>query len=291
MCVTWLIHVRDMTHWYVRRDSLMCDMEHRYMRHDSLMWDMTHWYVWHDSLTCETWLIDVCNGALIYDTVMHDSFMCVTWIIDMCDMTHSCAWLDSFMSVTWLTHVCDMTHSCMWHDSLICVWYEALIHDALILTFVTSVMSHSTRNICVPLACVWHDSLICVTWLIHVCDMTHSYVCIMNYSYTTHSFIRLWLSVTSRSTPNIRVPFACVWHDSLMCVTWLILVCDLTHSYVCDMKHWYMTHSCICLWLRWRHALLQTYVCLLHVCDMTRSCVWHDSFLYVTWLTHMCVTW
>jgi len=23
---------------------------------------------------------------------------------------------------------------------------------------------------------VWHDSFICVTWLIHMCDMTHSYV-------------------------------------------------------------------------------------------------------------------
>jgi len=24
------------------------------------------------------------------------------------------------------------------------------------------------------LPCVWHDSFICVTWLIHMCDMTHS---------------------------------------------------------------------------------------------------------------------
>jgi len=38
----------------------------------------------------------------------------------------------------------------------------------------------------------------CVTWLMHVCDMTHS----------------------------------CVWHDSFMCVTWLIHVCDMTHSCV-----------------------------------------------------------
>jgi len=37
----------------------------------------------------------------------------------------------------------------------------------------------------------------CVTWLIHTCDMTHSYVC-----------------------------------ETLICMTWLIHVCDLTHSYV-----------------------------------------------------------
>jgi len=38
---------------------------------------------------------------------------------------------------------------------------------------------------------------ICMTWLIHMCDMTHSYV----------------------------------WHDSFICVTWLIHVCDMTHIY------------------------------------------------------------
>ena len=27
---------------------------------------------------------------------------------------------------------------------------------------------------------------------------------------------------------------------------------------------------------------------LLHICDMTHSYVWHDSFIYVTWLIHIC---
>jgi len=40
---------------------------------------------------------------------------------------------------------------------------------------------------------VWHDSFICVTWLIHMCDMTPSYV----------------------------------WHDSFICVTWLL---HITHT-------------------------------------------------------------
>ena len=38
----------------------------------------------------------------------------------------------------------------------------------------------------------------CVTWIIHVCDLTHSFV----------------------------------WHDLFICVTWLIHVYDMTHSYV-----------------------------------------------------------
>ena len=46
-----------------------------------------------------------------------------------------------------------------------------------------------------------------------------------------------------------------VWHDSFICVTWLIHMCD-------------MTHSCV----PW----------LIHMCDMTHSCVCHDSFQCVT---------
>jgi len=48
---------------------------------------------------------------------------------------------------------------------------------------------------------VWHDSFICVTWLIHMCDMTHSYV----------------------------------WHDSFICVTWLM---HMTHnSFMSHVSH------------------------------------------------------
>jgi len=57
----------------------------------------------------------------------------------------------------------------------------------------------------------------------HMCDITHSYV----------------------------------WHDSFICATWLIHMCD-------------MTHSCV----SW----------LMHMCDLTHS---HDLFIYVTWLIHM----
>ena len=85
-----------------------------------------------------------------------------------------------------------------------------------------------------------------VTWLIHVCDMTHS----------------------------------CVWHDSFMYVTWLIQICDMTHSCVWHDSFMYVTR-------------------LIHVCDMTHSCMWHDSFVYTdqphhdsliyeTWLLHKC---
>jgi len=54
------------------------------------------------------------------------------------------------------------------------------------------------------------------------------------------------------------------WHDSFICVTWLILMCDTTYS----------------------HAWHDSFTCL-NMRDMTRSYVWHDSFTCVKWLIHM----
>jgi len=129
--------VCDMTRSYVWLETV------DWMVHDSFvcvtwlirMCDMTHWYVWHDSFTCVTWLVHMWDMTHLY--VWHDSFTCVTWLIHMCDMTHSYVWHDSFMFVTWLIHVCDMTHSlcilcadairspmCVWHDWFICVTWN-----------------------------------------------------------------------------------------------------------------------------------------------------------------------
>jgi len=82
-----------------------------------------------------------------------------------------------------------------------------------------------------------------------------------------------------------------VWHDSFMCVTWLIYVCDMTHLrvwhdsftcvawliYVCGMTH-------LCVW----HDSFMCVAWLIYVCDMTHLCVWHDSFMCVAWLIYVC---
>ena len=122
---------------------------------------------------------------------------------------------------------------------------------------------------------VWHDSFICVTWLIHVCDMTHSYV----------------------------------WHDSFICVTWLIHICDVTHSYAwhdsftCDMTHSHVRYDSFICATSLIHVCCDSFICLtwpIHMwhnsfkCDMTHSYAWHDSLLcdmtrsYVPWLIHVC---
>jgi len=70
ICVTWPIHMCEMTHSYVWHDSCGCLVSHTICRTPSMlclipMCDMTHSYI------------------------RHDSFMRVTWLVQMSDMTHS----------------------------------------------------------------------------------------------------------------------------------------------------------------------------------------------------------
>jgi len=104
---------------------------------------------------------------------------------------------------------------------------------------------------------VWHDSFICVTWLIHMCDMTHSYV----------------------------------WHDSFICVTWLIHISDMTHpygwhdSFICAT--WpiadHQANGRVASRYIWHDSFISM-AWLMHMRGVTRLHVWHDSFIYVTWL-------
>jgi len=244
-------------------------------------------------LTCTPLDSFICNSIMRPRCVWHDSFICVTRLIYMCDMTHSYVWPDPFICVTWRIHMCDITHTYVWHDSFICVTWLIRMCDM-------------TRSY------VWHDSFIRVTWLIHMCDITHTYV----------------------------------WHDSFICVTWLIHMCDVTRSYVwhdsctrhvtCMSVQLCSNDDQVCVsqveilvefefvprnvsfardlvteqhakrkkeitWLIhvcdishsdvWRDSFIYVIICvtwLIHTCDMTHSYVWHDSFICVTWLIHMC---
>jgi len=83
----------------------------------------------------------------------------------------------------------------------------------------------------------------------------------------------------------------CVWHDSWMCVTWRMGMCDMTHGCV-----WHDSWICV-TWLM-NSATLHTSnprtsrvkMCvtwLMDVCDMTHRYVWHDSWMCVVWLMNM----
>jgi len=164
----------------------------------------------------------------------------------MCVMTHWCVWRDALVCVTWLVGACDVIRWCVWRDPLIRVTWLIHLWD--------------TTHSCVRhdlFRCVCRDCLTQVTWLIHVCVETH-YVCNM-----THSYVDI-----TRSNE---------WHDSFVCVTWLIRVRDMTHSHV------------------WLHVLIQVdpqrirfdiadirAAWIIRMCTMTSVYVQHDWFIYVT---------
>jgi len=147
---------------------------------------------------------------------------------------------------------------------------------------------------CVAVCCsvlqrVWQCELIHVTrllgftWLVHMCQLTRSYL--LHHSYTCDT----WLT---------RL-------DSFICVPWLIyiwLMTDMTPSDVCPdsflcrtsvscmnessrlvlmscITHSYMTHD--------SHDSHDSFIHvtgLVHMCAMTPSRVCHDSFMRLPWL-------
>jgi len=162
ICVTWLIHIHDMTRLCATWLTHVCDVTR-----DS---HLTVIYLWHVSFVC------------------HGSCICVMGLIHMCDGTDSYVWWDSFICVTWLIHMCDMTHSYVWHDSFICVMWLIHMYDVTRelskCVYHLRFMSHMTLFYLWRGSFVWVSRLICmwcvsfrsVTWLIQIYDVTHSYV-------------------------------------------------------------------------------------------------------------------
>jgi len=255
--------------------------------------------------------------------VWHDLFVRMAWRIHMCDMTHP--WSNSWAPKMFPG---DVTHLCVWFDWFVCVSYVSrdwfictyeswLIHMYMIDSY-ESIIRHIPESYCMCLmwhipygsksvshmcliidSCVWHDSFIGVTWLIHRCDMTHS-----------------WSNSWAPKKILSDMTHACVWSDWFICATSLIhmshstlmneschthesirrhiwdtlfdpyCMCHIVDSYVCrDLS--------ICVTWLIHGRILELQKCSLmtwpiHICDMTDSYVCHDVFIRVTWLIHVC---
>jgi len=176
-----------MIHSYVKRRTHLCDTP-SHVWHGSFIFvtwlihmrDMTHPYVWHDSFIYVTWLTHMCDMTHSY--VRHDAFICVTWLILVRDKTHRYVWRDAFIGVTWLIHRNDMTRSYVWHDAFTIIYMCNLTHsyvwcDSFIsMTWLIHMVTWLIHKCDVTHSQVWHDSFMTVTWLIHTCDVTHSCV-------------------------------------------------------------------------------------------------------------------
>jgi len=70
----------------------------------------------------------------------------------------------------------------------------------------------------------------------------------------------------------------CVCHDSFTCLPWLIHMCAMTHLYV---RH----DSVMCV--PWRIHRQKSY-CVHSTRIHIASYMWHDPYVCVTWLGHVC---
>jgi len=71
---------------------------------------------------------------------------------------------------------------------------------------------------------------------------------------------------------------SCHTHELVMSHSHEWVMSHRRHFSMCD-DECDMTHSCV-----WHDSFIRV-IWLIHVCDMTHSCVWHDSSVGVAWLT------
>jgi len=231
-CVSWPIHICDMTTWHLS----MC----------LHMWCM-YFHIW----VCEsTWDACIFTCEYLYSHMWHGLFTYVTWPIHIYDMTtwhlsmclhidvsiftyeyvnplraciftceyvYSHVWRDLFTYVTWPIHICDMT---TWHLSM-CLQVWCMYFYRWVCEFAWN-------------ACIFtceYDSFIYMTWLIHICVMTYSHV--------RHDFF----TYVTKIIHTCDMTFSHMWHDLFTYMTWLIHTCDMTYS---NMWHDFFTSpSCV----------------------------------------------
>jgi hypothetical protein len=86
-------------------------------------------------------------------------------------------------------------------------------------------------------------------------------------------------------TPVCDMTHSCVWHDPLLCVTWLLHMCGVTHSHVCqcdifttnsscsNVFHWYALPTYRPSHLApWPCAWVMSHGCMRHVTRLHASC-------------------
>ena len=185
-------------------------------------------------------------------------------ITHMHESGHTYEWV---MSRTWKSRVTHMNESCHAYEHIA---RPVLARD---MSFVT----HLNESYHTHEWVVWH------TWMSHV---PHTNESCPTYKWVMHG-------VCARESQDKREQSVC-WQ--VLCVTWLIHVGGTTHSpiHVCGRTRSYVSHdACVCVTV-YARARAQTneskavVTWLIHVYDMNHSYVWHDCFVRVTWLMHVC---
>jgi len=99
------------------------------------------------------------------------------------------------------------------------------------------------------------------------------------------------------NTLRVKMHHVYVWHDSIICVRWLIHMCGLSQPYMWHDKYWCVLHVSFMRMTLLIHVSDMKYWCVwhnstsisragwpIHVCDMTHSYVWQGTFTCETWI-------
>jgi len=306
-----MTHICHMTS-HITCALCLLTLDHAFECHDS--------FVRHDSSTLvngsglthsnthATWLIHVCDVS--HSSECHDSWLIrVTRLIHVCAMTRSltasaalCIYSLWIMRSCVMTHPCDMTLS---HPFNHAKWvmshkFAFMTHSQNAKQRTMSSKEHdvwimSTTHVShIQISCLTHLNMH-ATWLIHVCNVSHSSEChdsrVMTHLYVCHDSFRCapWL---------IHI----VWRDSFMCAMCLILPSVMTHSRVMTLAHLWMNHGPH-IWISTRYdhdsfVCHDSFICVHHAslilvwhdCAMTHPCVTIQSYMCVMTRSYLCDT-
>jgi len=204
----WMSHVS--WHDSFIRISATCVMSHIWMSHVS----------WHDSFIR---ISATCVMSATCRYVWHDSFICVTWLIHMCDMTHSYVWDDEHDS-EWVPHVECNENACQMHSDSCHTDERVMSHGWTSYVTLMNESCHTDERV---VSHRWTSQNKCQMdseWVpCHTDEYTHS-------KHTLQHTLQHTLHHTLQHMTQNKCHTECLWYDSSTNVTWLIYLCDLTHS-------------------------------------------------------------
>jgi len=154
-----------------------CVMTHSYMYH------MTYSYIWHGSCIYVTWRIQTMRltpQLYLPWTNAHNIGTCASWLIHICNTWIIRIYVRAHLYMTWLVHisVCRDSFTYVTHESFVYMWHDLFTHVTWRISSISVHVCHdSFMHVTYDHSYLWQGSFIYVTWLIHICDVAHSYMC------------------------------------------------------------------------------------------------------------------
>jgi len=249
--------------------------------------------------------VDVCSKR-------HDLFICARWLFRMRSFKDNLHFAD--VLATWFINVCVTWLICTWSFNVLCshVWNDSIVCD-LLRIICTSHTCVATRLSQICLTCLirmwpFKDSLLtCVTWLIRIWPFKDN---LRLTNVIRETKLARDRCIEAKVDEYVTVTWVCDMTD-LMCVAWLVFMCDMTQScvrercieakvdefvtvtWLCDMLHLMCVSVrqesfnvcvcvcvCVCVYVYiWMHVGLYMYVSRGHKESVLQCIAVHCSVL------------